>query len=102
MLLQFGLYRTDMCAHAVPQEDEEMWQVYGCYAAVALADARALQALRTSLPTLLADRHWQVGGVGRECAPTVRRAPPAHLLNRPSPSLPSLLLPHPTVGRVRV
>jgi hypothetical protein len=35
--------------------------VYGSYAAVALADARALQTLRASLPTLLTDRHWQLG-----------------------------------------
>lgn len=45
----------------VPQEDADTWQVYGCYCAVSLADARALQALRASLPALLSDRHWQQG-----------------------------------------
>lgn len=37
--------------------------MYGCYAAVALADARALQALRSGLSasSLMCDRHWTQG-----------------------------------------
>lgn len=36
--------------------------VYGSYCAVALADARALQALRSSLGELLEERDWHKGG----------------------------------------
>eukprot|EP00983_Pelagomonas_calceolata_P085894 1156647-Pelagomonas_calceolata.AAC.14 len=46
------------------QEEEEFGSshVFGCYSAVALADARALHAFRSLLgSTLLADRHWQQG-----------------------------------------
>lgn len=43
-------------------DDGSEHHVYGCYAAVVLADARALHALKNSLGnSLLMDRHWQQG-----------------------------------------
>ena len=49
-------------------EDEEGWVVWGSYAAVALADPRALQLLSASLGPVLGADHWQRGasraGVG--------------------------------------
>ena len=47
------------------EEDGEGLVGYGCYAAVSCVDVRALAALRLTLGSVLADRHWQVG-VGRE------------------------------------
>ncbi len=45
----------------VAEDDVEQLVGYGCYAAVAMVDVRALRALRVALGPVLADRHWQVG-----------------------------------------
>lgn len=49
--------------------DEDLLVCYGCYAAVALADCRAVHTLRLTLAGVLAERHWQVCVcVGGGCA----------------------------------
>ena len=44
---------------------------YGSYAAVALADTRAVQALRNGLPQVLPDRCWQQGAYAGEVVPAL-------------------------------